>query len=82
MSTSTRLARAEPQQRPEAPPQTGAVSLLAATKQILEMIAAGAALTDILGKLFAAIDAQSPDMMSMVILMDPDGRGTCASCTT
>jgi formate hydrogenlyase transcriptional activator len=38
------------------------------------MIAAGASLTDILTNLCAAIDAQSPDMMSMVMLMDPDGQ--------
>ena len=38
------------------------------------MIAAGASLTDILTSLCAAIDAQSPDMMSMVMLMDPDGQ--------
>ena len=64
----------ESQQESEAASQTGAVSLLAATKRILEMIAAGASLTDILTNLCAAIDAQSPDMMSMVMLVDPDGQ--------
>src|SRR2546425_5361097 len=58
----------------EAEPRTGAASLLAATKQILEMIAAGASLTDILTSLCNAIDQQNPDMMSMVSLMDPDGQ--------
>jgi hypothetical protein len=48
MSTSARPIGAESHQDPEAAPQTGAVSLLAATKQILERIAAGASLTDIL----------------------------------
>ena len=45
-----------------------------ATKQILELIAAGASLTDILTTLCDAIDRQNPDMMSMVSLMDPDGQ--------
>jgi formate hydrogenlyase transcriptional activator len=57
-----------------APPSGAAASLLAATKQILEMIAAGASLTDILTNLCDAIDRQNPDMMSMVSLMDPDGQ--------
>src|SRR5262249_20387687 len=65
---------AESHQDSDAASQTGAVSLLAATKRILEMIAAGASLTDVLTNLCAAIDAQSPDMMSMVMLMDPDGQ--------
>jgi GAF domain-containing protein len=47
---------------------------LPATKRILELIAAGASLTDTLTTLCAAIDAQNPDMMSMVSLMDPDGQ--------
>jgi hypothetical protein len=51
-----------------------ASSLLTATKQILEMIAAGAGLPDILTNLCDAIDRQNPDMMSMVSLMDPDGQ--------
>ena len=38
------------------------------------MIAASASLTDSLTNLCAAIDAQSPDMMSMVMLVDPDGQ--------
>jgi formate hydrogenlyase transcriptional activator len=38
------------------------------------MIAAGASLTDILTNLCAAIDEQKPDMMSTVMLMDPDGQ--------
>jgi formate hydrogenlyase transcriptional activator len=50
------------------------VSLLATTRQVLEMVAAGASLRDILENLCAAIDAQSPDIISMVMLMDPDGR--------
>ena len=57
----------------DAPPH-GADSLVAATRRILEMIAAGASLTDILTNVCTAIDAQYPDMMSMVLLMDPDGR--------
>jgi formate hydrogenlyase transcriptional activator len=38
------------------------------------MIATGASLTDILTSLCAAIDDQNPDMMSIVMLMDPDGQ--------
>jgi formate hydrogenlyase transcriptional activator len=38
------------------------------------MIAAGASLTDILTNLCTAIDDQSPEMMSIVMLMDPDGQ--------
>ena len=74
MSTSARLSRPELQQDTEAELQTGAASLLAPTKRILEMIAAGASLRNILTDLCAAIDDQNPDMMSMVMLMDPDGQ--------
>jgi hypothetical protein len=59
---------------PDDTPRAGTVSLLPATKRILELIAAGASLTDTLTTLCAAIDAQNPDMMSMVSLMDPDGQ--------
>jgi GAF domain-containing protein len=38
------------------------------------MIAAGASLTDILRNLCDAIDDQNPDMLSMAMLMDPDGQ--------
>jgi hypothetical protein len=41
------------------------------------MIAAGASLTDILTSLCAAIEDQNPDMMSIVMLMDPDGQRMC-----
>ena len=74
MSTSARPVRAESQQDPDQTPRAGAVSLLPATKRILEMIAAGASLADILTSLCAAIEDQNPDMMSMVMLMDPDGQ--------
>jgi formate hydrogenlyase transcriptional activator len=74
MSTAARSPRPELPQDAEAEPQAGAVSLLAATKRILEMIAAGPSLTDILTNLCAAIDEQNPDMMSMVMLMDADGQ--------
>ena len=51
-----------------------AESLLTAERQTLEMIAGGACLTDVLQNLCGAIDAQSPDVMSSVMLMDPDGK--------
>jgi formate hydrogenlyase transcriptional activator len=50
-----------------------AEALLAAEKQTLEMIANGACLPDILEKLCETIDAQSSDVKSSVMLMDPDG---------
>jgi hypothetical protein len=51
-----------------------AESLLPAERRTLEMIAGGACLTDVLENLCGAIDAQSPDVMSSVLLMDPDGK--------
>ena len=72
MSPSAVPASFESQPDPDAAPPSGAASsLLTATKQILEMIAAGASLTDILTTLCDAIDRQNPDMMSMVSL-EPD----------
>ena len=50
-----------------------AEALLAAEKQTLEMIANGACLPDILEKLCETIDAQSSNVKSAVMLMDPDG---------
>jgi PAS domain S-box-containing protein len=50
-----------------------AESLLAAEKRSLEMIAAGAPLTDIIKNLCDIIDDQSPKIISAVMLMDPDG---------
>ena len=64
----------ESKQEPEAAMQPPAESLLAAVKQTLEMIAGGASLADILTNLCAAIDAQSPGIISSVLLMDPDGQ--------
>ena len=54
--------------------QPPAESLLTAVKRTLEMIAGGASLADILTNLCAAIDAQSPGIISSVLLMDPDGQ--------
>src|SRR5262249_41415225 len=53
MSGSARPVGAESPQATEGAPKMGAGSLLLATKQILEMIAAGASLTDILTNLEA-----------------------------
>jgi len=50
-----------------------AEALLAAEKQTLEMIANGACLPDILEKLCETIDAQSSNVKSAAMLMDPDG---------
>src|SRR5215472_6245586 len=49
-------------------------SLLVAERRTLEMIAEGASLTDVLEGLCAAIDAQSPEFMSTIMLMDPEGK--------
>src|SRR2546430_5809196 len=51
-----------------------AESLLSAAKRTLSMIAGGVSLGDILTNLCSAIDAQSPDIISTVLLMDPDGQ--------
>ena len=73
-SASPHPVQTESQQERDAPIDPCAESLLTAAKRILEMIAAGASLTDILTNLCTAIDDQSPDMMSIVMLMDPDGQ--------
>jgi formate hydrogenlyase transcriptional activator len=49
-------------------------SLLTVERRTLEMIAGGVCLTDVLENLCREIDAQSPDVMSSVMLMDPDGK--------
>src|SRR5713226_3973018 len=54
--------------------QSRAGSLLLAERRTLEMIAEGAGLTDVLEDLCTAIDAQSPEIMSTIMLMDPDGK--------
>lgn len=51
-----------------------AESLLAAERRTLEMIAAGARLAEVLDSLCSAIDAQAPEAISSVLLMDPDGK--------
>src|SRR5437899_1227670 len=64
----------ESKQGPDAAMQPPAESLLTAVKRTLEMIAGGASLADILTNLCAAIDTQSPGIISSVLLMDPDGQ--------
>ena len=51
-----------------------AESLLAAENRVLEMIAGGASLTDILDHLCRTIDAQTLGTIATVLLMDPDGK--------
>ena len=51
-----------------------AESLLLAERRPLEMIADGARLSDILGDICDAIDAQDPEIISSVLLMDPDRK--------
>jgi len=50
-----------------------AEALLAAEKRTVEMIASGARLVDILENLCDTIDAQADNIISTVLLMDPDG---------
>jgi len=51
-----------------------AESLLNAERRTLEMIAGGASLTEVLENLCKEIDAQSPGLMSSVMLMDLDRK--------
>jgi formate hydrogenlyase transcriptional activator len=51
-----------------------AESLLCVENRTLEMVAGGASLSDILDNLCRTIDAQSPSIISTVLLMDPDGK--------
>lgn len=51
-----------------------AESLLTAERRILEMIASGACLANVLENLCREIDAQCPGVMSTVMLMDPDNK--------
>src|SRR5262245_34990511 len=48
--------------------------LPAAAKRTLEMIASGASLTDILTDLCVSIDARNPQVISTILLTDPDGQ--------
>src|SRR5260370_15416747 len=73
-SGSPHPARTESQQERDAPIVPCADSLLTAARRILEMIAAGASLTDILTNLCTAIDDHNSDMMSIVMVMDADGQ--------
>ena len=49
-------------------------SLLAAERRTLEMIACGASLTDVLVDLCDTIDDQAPEIISSILLMDPNGE--------
>src|SRR5215471_7384257 len=49
-------------------------SLLAAERRTLEMIAGGATLTKVLEDLCDTIDDQAPEIMSSILLMDPNGE--------
>ena len=74
MSASTHPGRPESGADPDGVRPVASESLLLAAKRTLEMIAAGASLGDTLTALCAAIDAQSPDITSTVLLADPDGK--------
>src|SRR5262245_21176873 len=50
-------------------------ALLSAQRRSLQLIAGGASLTDILQDLCDTIDAQAPEIISTVLLMDQDAEG-------
>ena len=56
------------------PARIGAEWLLSAEKRTLEMIANGVSLPDVLDDLCRTIEAQSPGVISTVLLADPDGK--------
>src|ERR1700720_3959454 len=64
--------------------QKRAEALLSAEKRLLEKIAAGVELKQVLGSLCAAVAEQAHNLISMVLLLDPDGSrlwpaaGCCA----
>src|SRR6266436_1940481 len=68
MSASTHPGRPESGADPDGVRPVASESLLLAAKRTLEMIAAGASLGDTLTAVCAAIDAQSPDITSTVLL--------------
>ena len=72
--SGVQLAEPEPKKEPNTTTSSQAESLLAAEKRTLEMIANGASLSEVLNDLCAAIDAHAPPAVSMVCLMDPDGK--------
>jgi PAS domain S-box-containing protein len=54
--------------------QKRAEALLSAEKRMLEKIAAGAELKEVLGSLCEAVEEQAHNLVSMLMLMDPDGK--------
>src|SRR5260370_13740585 len=52
-------------------------SLFAAERRTLEMIAFGSSLTDVLEDLCDTIDDQAPEIISSILLMDPNGEQLC-----
>src|SRR5260370_17288595 len=49
-------------------------SLFAAERRTLETIACGSSLTDVLEDLCDTIDDQAPEIISSILLMDPNGE--------
>src|SRR6185369_14077173 len=49
-------------------------ALLSAQRRSLQLIAGGARLTEVVQDLCDTIDAQSPEIISTILLMDPDGE--------
>jgi formate hydrogenlyase transcriptional activator len=75
MSSSNRLeSDAASRAKADEAAASRAESLISAETRALEMIAGGARLADVLDTLCDTIDAQSPGMISTVLLMDADGR--------
>ena len=62
-----------PRVLPDITAQENEAALEAGQKKVLEMIAAGAPLRDILSSLVLLIEAQSPEMLCSVLLLSDDG---------
>ena len=52
----------------------GVEMALATQRQVLEMVASGASLSDTLKRLVSGVEAQLPDVRASVLLLDEDGR--------
>ena len=70
----TRDASYNPETAQEQDPLPWAEALLAAEKRLLEMVAGGYALTDVLDALCRAVEAAAPECRCSVLLVDAGGR--------
>src|SRR5205807_3035245 len=73
METSARETRELPRVLPDITAQKNEGAFRAGQKKVLEMIATGAPLGEILTSLVLLIEAQSPEMLCSVLLLSDDG---------